>query len=145
MGFSRLVRFDGAAAILVCKSKHDLGRVSKLPIRGEREWGLVPLPLPSVGERRRENAEGRMGQHLVFILDIQWVTDFSNLLEKLNWVREIGGKNRTEAHPRKRFLFRKIAASLKKIEGSDNGDSTGGFHLTRPQSSLLLGNPEREE
>ena len=29
MGFSRLVSFDGAAAILVCKSECDLGRVSK--------------------------------------------------------------------------------------------------------------------
>ena len=31
VGFSRLVRFDGVAAILVCKSERDLGRVSKLP------------------------------------------------------------------------------------------------------------------
>ena len=36
VGFSRLVRFDGAAAILVCKSERDLGRVSKLP-RGAGE------------------------------------------------------------------------------------------------------------
>ena len=28
VGFSRLVRFNGAAAILVCKSERDLGRVS---------------------------------------------------------------------------------------------------------------------
>ena len=31
VGFSRPVCFDGAAAILVCKSEPDLGRVSKLP------------------------------------------------------------------------------------------------------------------
>ena len=31
VGFSRQVRFDGTAAILVCKSERDLGRVSKLP------------------------------------------------------------------------------------------------------------------
>ena len=31
VGFSRLVRFDGTATILVCESKRDLGRVSKLP------------------------------------------------------------------------------------------------------------------
>ena len=31
VGFSRPVRFDGTAAILVCKSERDLGRVSKLP------------------------------------------------------------------------------------------------------------------
>ena len=31
VGFSRLVRFDGTPAILVCKSERDLGRVSKLP------------------------------------------------------------------------------------------------------------------
>ena len=46
---SRLVRFDGAVAILVCKSERDLGRVSVLPsgAREEREWGLVtPLPSP---------------------------------------------------------------------------------------------------
>ena len=34
VGFSRLVRFDGSAVILVCKSERDPGRVSKLP-RGE--------------------------------------------------------------------------------------------------------------
>ena len=38
MGFSRPVCFDGAAAILVCKSERDLGRVSKLPRGGERNW-----------------------------------------------------------------------------------------------------------
>ena len=38
VGFSRPVRFDGAAAILVCKSERDLGRVSKLPRGGERSW-----------------------------------------------------------------------------------------------------------
>ena len=36
VGFSRPVRFDGAAAILVCKIERDLGRVSKLPRGGER-------------------------------------------------------------------------------------------------------------
>ena len=36
VGFSRLVRFDGAAVVLVCKSERDLGRVSKLPRGGER-------------------------------------------------------------------------------------------------------------
>ena len=40
MGFSRPVRFDGTAAILVCKGERDLLRVSKLPRRaGERESG----------------------------------------------------------------------------------------------------------
>ena len=38
VGFSRPVRFDGAAAILICKSERDLGRVSKLPKGGERSW-----------------------------------------------------------------------------------------------------------
>ena len=38
VGFSRPVRFDGAAAILVCESEYDLGRVSKLPRGGERSW-----------------------------------------------------------------------------------------------------------
>ena len=38
MGFSRPVCFDGAAAILVCKSERDLGRLSKLPRGGE--WSL---------------------------------------------------------------------------------------------------------
>ena len=38
VGFSRPVCFDGAAAILVCKSERDLGRVSKLPRGGERSW-----------------------------------------------------------------------------------------------------------
>ena len=38
VGFSRPVRFDGAAAILVCKSERDLGRVSKLPRGGEWSW-----------------------------------------------------------------------------------------------------------
>ena len=40
VGFSRPVGFDGAAAILVCKSKRDLGSVSKLPRGGERSWEL---------------------------------------------------------------------------------------------------------
>ena len=43
VGFSRPVCFDGAAAILVCKSERDLGRLSKLPRGGEWSW------------RRREN------------------------------------------------------------------------------------------
>ena len=38
VGFSRPVCFDGAAAILVCKSARNLGRVSKLPRGGERSW-----------------------------------------------------------------------------------------------------------
>ena len=53
MGFSRLVRFDGAAAILVCKSERELGRVFKLPREGERSWEaagkitkLTPTPAP---------------------------------------------------------------------------------------------------
>ena len=49
VGLSRLVRFDGAVAILVCKSERHLGRVSKLP-RGA-EWGLIESgegKLPSV-------------------------------------------------------------------------------------------------
>ena len=33
VGVSRLVRFDGVAAILVCKSERDPGKVSKL-LRG---------------------------------------------------------------------------------------------------------------
>ena len=37
MGFSRLVRFDGIAAVLVCKSERDQERVSG----GEPERGLV--------------------------------------------------------------------------------------------------------
>ena len=37
-GFSRPLRFDGTAAILFCKSEHDLGRVSKLPRGGEGSW-----------------------------------------------------------------------------------------------------------
>ena len=39
MGFSRPVCFDGAAAILVCKSERDLGRVSKL-LRGTEGRGV---------------------------------------------------------------------------------------------------------
>ena len=35
VGFLRPVRFDGIAAILICKSERDLGRVSKLPRRAE--------------------------------------------------------------------------------------------------------------
>ena len=52
VGFSRPVCFDGAAAILVCKSKRDLGRVPKLPRGGERSWeaagkiGIFSLPIP---------------------------------------------------------------------------------------------------
>ena len=43
MGLSKLVSFDGAVAILVCKSERDLGRVSA--IRRGAEWGLVyPKP-----------------------------------------------------------------------------------------------------
>ena len=49
MGFSRLVCFDGTAAILVCESERDLGRVSKLK-RGAGGGGgggsLTPLPSP---------------------------------------------------------------------------------------------------
>ena len=54
VGFSRPVRFDGTAAIaaiLVCKSERDLGRVSKLPW-GARVGVSIPHPnstsLPSV-------------------------------------------------------------------------------------------------
>ena len=50
VGFSRPVGFDGAAAILVCKSKRDLGRVSKLPRGGERSWkatGKIFFRFPS--------------------------------------------------------------------------------------------------
>ena len=32
------IEVNRAAAILVCKSKHDLGKVSKLPRGGERSW-----------------------------------------------------------------------------------------------------------
>ena len=48
VGFSRLVRFDGAAAILVCKSERDLGRVSKLPRGGERQLAPTTAPLGSL-------------------------------------------------------------------------------------------------
>ena len=51
MGFSRPVRFDGAAAILVCKSERDLGRVSKLPRGGEQSWeavGKIFFRFPSI-------------------------------------------------------------------------------------------------
>ena len=41
VGFSRPVRFDGAATILVCKIERDLGRVSKLPRGGERSWEVA--------------------------------------------------------------------------------------------------------
>ena len=41
VGFLRPVRFDEAAAILVCKSERDLGRVSKLPRGGERSWEVA--------------------------------------------------------------------------------------------------------
>ena len=47
VGLSRLVRFDGAVAILVCKRERNLGRLSELP-RGAG-WGLVEW------ERGREN------------------------------------------------------------------------------------------
>ena len=49
VGFSRLVHFD-VAAILVCKSERDLGRVSKLPRGGERNSeaaGKIFFRLPS--------------------------------------------------------------------------------------------------
>ena len=49
-GFSRPVRSDGTAAILVYKSERDLGRVSKLP-RGAGVGGSIvggSAPLPSV-------------------------------------------------------------------------------------------------
>ena len=50
VGFSRLIRFDGAATILVCKSERDLGRVSKLPRgagvgEGKPPPNSAPLPL----------------------------------------------------------------------------------------------------
>ena len=48
VGFSRPVRFDGIAAILVCKSERDLGRVSKLP-RG------AGVGVSIVGEGKRKN------------------------------------------------------------------------------------------
>ena len=48
VGFSRPVRFDGIAAILVCKSERDLGRVSKLP-RG------AGVGVSIVGERKRKH------------------------------------------------------------------------------------------
>ena len=38
VGFSRLVRFDGAAAVL---RERDLGRLSKLPRGGERQIALA--------------------------------------------------------------------------------------------------------
>ena len=47
LGFSRLVCFDWIAAIFVCKSERNLGRVSKLPRSGRGEGrgggGLVRL------------------------------------------------------------------------------------------------------
>ena len=48
VGFSRLVRFDGTAAILVCKSERNLGRVSKLP-RG------AGVGVSIVGDGKRKN------------------------------------------------------------------------------------------
>ena len=57
MWFLRLVCFDGVAAIFVCKSERDLGRVSKLPWgarvgvswEGEEERRLpTPTPLSSL-------------------------------------------------------------------------------------------------
>ena len=48
VGFSRTVRFDGIAAILVCKSERDLGRVPKLP-RG------AGMGVSIVGEGKRKN------------------------------------------------------------------------------------------
>ena len=47
VGFSRPVRFYGTAAILVCKSERDLGRVSKLP-RGAG----VGVSIVSEGKRK---------------------------------------------------------------------------------------------
>ena len=48
VGFSRPVCFDGTAAILVCKSERDLGRVSKLP-RG------AGVGVSIVGDGKRKN------------------------------------------------------------------------------------------
>ena len=50
--FSVGVRFDGIAAILVCKSERDLGRVSKLP-RG------AGVGVSIVGEGKRKNSFSR--------------------------------------------------------------------------------------
>ena len=50
VGFSRPVRFYGTAAILVCKSERDLGRVSKLP-RGAG----VSVSIVSEGIGKRKN------------------------------------------------------------------------------------------
>ena len=47
VGFLRLVCLDGAAAIVVCKSERDLGRVSKLLRGGEQSWPN-PAPLGSL-------------------------------------------------------------------------------------------------
>ena len=46
VGFSRLVRFDGAAAILVCERKRDLGRVSKLTRGAGVGVSITPLSSP---------------------------------------------------------------------------------------------------
>ena len=58
MGFSRPVRFDGTAVILVCKSERDLRTVSKLPrgagvgvsvvMEGKPPPNSAPLPLGSL-------------------------------------------------------------------------------------------------
>ena len=48
VGFSRPVRFDGTAAILVCKSERDLRRVSKLPRGAE-------VGVSIVGDGKRKN------------------------------------------------------------------------------------------
>ena len=48
VGFSRPVRFDGAAAILVCKSERDLGRVSKLHFPSPTILTPTPAPLGSL-------------------------------------------------------------------------------------------------
>ena len=72
MGFSRPVRFDGIAVILVCKSERDLGRVSKLPrgagvgvsIVGE---GKIALPITnqdgggSIEAYRSRESHGKIG------------------------------------------------------------------------------------
>ena len=65
VGFSRPVRFDGAAAILVCKSERDLGRVSKLPRGGERSWEALAFTNQEGGDSieayRSRESHGKIG------------------------------------------------------------------------------------
>ena len=91
MGFSRPVCFDGAAAILVCKSERDLGRVSILTPTPAPLGSLDTLPrsrslLQTHGGgsmeayRSRESMEGNIGQKCGWIVPYCFVfSDAMNL------------------------------------------------------------------